>query len=580
MMKAHSRRVVAQHLWYFLLTWRSEFAECFRSRLSKPIRGHGSLSCTQSSEGRPAIHISLIDIDDDHPSFPDAVRSLRLRGFDSVDVEIGPSETLPAQGSTDRFNVGYRFHRASGMLQLFSKPSDEAYDLALPQWIPIVSDMETVLINNGWSFLDPDESEPMSAFDVDAANLEGTYRPKWGAIRNTRDEGGGFHLSSLGFDIVPLTKDEVSACARSLKNDLTISTLLKGATDPPRLKKTCNNFDFAGAAGQSDLQHGIFSCAIGGLPLFSTVDIMPTTASSGWLSFKQPIAKDHVIHVCPDVGSLDQRVEVLCAKSRCHLGHYFGRSGGYCINASSLNFIPQNAGSVIEGRSPAAQSSGLMLSPISWRFLDTRTAKSHHALRDICLRCAPVGQIVLGAGCFWHVEEAFLRLPGVVNTTVGYAGGNTANPTYEHVCQGSTAHAEVVHVMFDSSVLQPRMLIDAFLALHDPTKIRAHGKHTPGTGQYRSSIFALNENMAQTANDALRICSQQLQRELSTEVRVMGGPVDSWVWVAEDRHQRHEDRKSGEIIPKTLSWNDWLEKYGRRPQSVLGSSETMTAASG
>jgi peptide methionine sulfoxide reductase MsrB len=341
-MEASKRMAVTLFLWLLKLIWRSDFVDCFLPALITETAF--PVTCTQGSEEQPTctgIYVSLIDIDDDHPNFPAVLHSLRLHGFETT-YSSGPSPTRPAGVEKRVCQVGYRFHGASGMMQLCSKPPDEVCDLDFPRWIPIVSDVETVLIKNGWSFLDPDESEPISAFDV---SLEGTYNPKWGKLGNAQEEDddeGKVPISSLGYDLVPLTGDEVSALARSLNNYMARSTLLEGATDPPRLKKTCNDFDFSGPAGQSDLQHGVFSCAIGDLPLFSTRDLSPSNGSSGWLSFARPIANDHVLHVDPEPGSLDRRIEVLCARSRCHLGHFFGRGEGYCINASSLNFIPRD----------------------------------------------------------------------------------------------------------------------------------------------------------------------------------------------------------------------------------------------
>ena len=103
--------------------------------------------------------------------------ALKKKGFDQV--------LLMSQCTDEQTNSAhvYKFQKATGMLQHISSPANGSPNnggIDIPKWVPIVSDMETVLISNGWSFLDPDESEPMSAFDVDAANIEGTYKPKWG----------------------------------------------------------------------------------------------------------------------------------------------------------------------------------------------------------------------------------------------------------------------------------------------------------------------------------------------------------------------------------------------------------------
>ena len=101
-----------------------------------------------------------------------------------------------------------------------------------------------------------------------------------------------------------------------------------------------------------------------------------------------------------------------------------------------------------------------------------------------------------GAGCFWGVETRFGEITGVIDTAVGYAGGDLEHPTYKEVCTDRTGHAEVVQVTFDSSRVSFETLLDAFFAMHDPTQVNRQG---PDWGsQYRSVIFTqTNEQFAQ-----------------------------------------------------------------------------------
>mmetsp|Transcript_9009 Transcript_9009/g.20320 ORF Transcript_9009/g.20320 Transcript_9009/m.20320 type:complete len:611 (-) Transcript_9009:178-2010(-) len=504
-----------------------------------------------------------------------------LRNAGYRDVLLGGESENGEQQSTLSPNAfRYRYIKASGMLKLIEGPKNGSREA--PNYIPVQSGMENVLVANGWSFLDPDESEPMSAFDLDAANKEGQYKRKWGLEEEIRD-GSSMNLSSLGYNLQREPYDDVVEASQSVGvTSQAKKILLEGGTDPPHIKRTNNGHDFSSGTLQSEssLPEGIFVCAIGSLPLFSSVDMSPLilSGSGGWLSFTRPIAEDHVKLVHPNKLDLDQRIEVLDARTGCHLGHFFGTSDGYCINASALNFVPLEKVSGDNSKELADS-----ISPFSWRtFLGdyvgktdsntpTITPSREMLLRNVILSRAEKEEIVLGAGCFWHVEFALRRLPGVIDTKAGYAGGTIPDPNYKAVCGGKSGHAEVVKVSFDPTVCDARKLIDCWLAMHDPTIVRAHGKRARRTGQYRSCVFVFSEHMQRTANEAAKSCEHQLEKELSSEVEIL---ATNNFWAAEERHQRHDERKQSADL-NTLSFDQWLLKYGRRNTSVLGSSESI-----
>mmetsp|Transcript_10143 Transcript_10143/g.13406 ORF Transcript_10143/g.13406 Transcript_10143/m.13406 type:complete len:565 (-) Transcript_10143:172-1866(-) len=528
----------------------TKFIPSSRSKLFEPLHDNNG----REQEGKVRLIGSIPDLDL-------AIETLNRKGFQVV------------QDETSKSLFSYRWSPAAGMLQLVPETSQQLDDpsVSAPRWIPVVQDQENVFVKNGWAFLDTDESEALSAFDVDAANLEGLYKPKWGEEQNKSTRNSV--LSSIGFSLGPMSAEQIQEQARALCDDLSREVLLQGKTDPPGRKQTNNGYDFSGSI--NNVADGIFCCAIGDSPLFTTAYLSVSTATSGWLSFAASV-EGHILHIQPDPGSMDQRIEVICAKSKCHLGHYFGREEGYCINASVLNFIP-----AVQDQSGTGQAAvDPIVSYRMWETIDTSSPSMR--LLDTCLSYQRQQySLVLGGGCFWHIEHALRRLPGVIETRAGYAGGTIMDPTYEQVCEGNTGHAETVLINFDPAILGPRTLVDCFLALHDPTKVRAQGKHAAGTGQYRSCIFVpmnTKKELNQIVQAALDSCQSQLGKDLSTEWSVMSTGDQDWFWEAEERHQRHEERSSVEKSRNlsTLMPQQWLELYGRRSDSILGGSpETL-----
>jgi peptide-methionine (S)-S-oxide reductase len=116
-------------------------------------------------------------------------------------------------------------------------------------------------------------------------------------------------------------------------------------------------------------------------------------------------------------------------------------------------------------------------------------------------------EALFACGCFWGAEKGFWRLPGVISTAVGYAGGYTPNPTYEEVCSGRTGHTEVVRVVWDVNAVDFSDLLKLFWECHDPTQGMAQGNDT-GT-QYRSAIYVNEPELLKVA-EASRDRYQQL----------------------------------------------------------------------
>jgi peptide-methionine (S)-S-oxide reductase len=138
----------------------------------------------------------------------------------------------------------------------------------------------------------------------------------------------------------------------------------------------------------------------------------------------------------------------------------------------------------------------------------------------------------LAGGCFWGVEELIRKLPGVLDTQVGYTGGVLPNPTYRDVCTGLTGHAEAIDILFDEDQLSFKELLHFFFRIHDPTTINRQG-NDKGT-QYRSAIFFHDQSQEQ---EALAVIDEV------NKLKRFEGPVVTEVeaferfWGAEEDHQ-------------------------------------------
>ena len=145
--------------------------------------------------------------------------------------------------------------------------------------------------------------------------------------------------------------------------------------------------------------------------------------------------------------------------------------------------------------------------------------------------------VLFGLGCFWGAERKFWEMgEGIWVTAVGYAGGETPNPTYEEVCSGLTGHAEVVLVVFDPAAVPFERLLQTFWESHDPTQGMRQGNDI-GT-QYRSAIYVSTPEQRRAAEDSKQAYAAALAargfQPVTTDVRDMPP-----FYYAEDYHQQY-----------------------------------------
>jgi peptide-methionine (S)-S-oxide reductase len=142
----------------------------------------------------------------------------------------------------------------------------------------------------------------------------------------------------------------------------------------------------------------------------------------------------------------------------------------------------------------------------------------------------------LALGCFWKPEDNFKKKSGIMETEVGYAGGENPNVTYEQVCGGKTGHAEVVRLTFDEKLITYEKILDLFFKMHDPTQ---KDMQYPDIGtQYRSEIFYEDENQKILAIKTIAKINQEFSNKIETNISKIKNYCK-----AEEYHQKFLEKK-------------------------------------
>jgi len=258
--------------------------------------------------------------------------------------------------------------------------------------------------------------------------------------------------------------------------------LLRKATEPPYTGKYLDSHEA-----------GTYICRQCGMPLYHSKDKFES--GCGWPSFDTELPG--AVRRVPDADG--RRVEIVCANCGGHLGHVFEGEGftdkntRHCVNSLSMSFAPAGSDAEKAALARFAAKTGSSVTAPTATPAAVKASGSPAGQKAVPGGCSATA--ILAGGCFWGVEDAFQKLPGVCEAVSGYTGGHTVNPSYEDVCRGDTGHAEAVLVRYDPARVTYEQILRRFFEIHDPTQLNRQG---PDWGeQYRSAVFY--ENAAQRA---------------------------------------------------------------------------------
>ncbi len=259
-------------------------------------------------------------------------------------------------------------------------------------------------------------------------------------------------------------------------------------------------------------EDGIYVDIVSGEPLFSSLD--KYDSGSGWPSFDKPLISKNIT-TKNDFEMGMKRTEVRSSKANSHLGHVFDdgpKTTGlrYCINSASLKFIPLDH----------LKKEGL------GEYLFSFQEKKHWEVAS------------LSGGCFWGMEDLLRKIPGVIETHVGYTGGNIPNATYEIVKTGTTGHAESVQILFDPKIVTYESILLEFFRMHDPTTKNQQGNDIGS--QYRSAIFYANIHQKEIALKVKERVEKSHAYKSPVVTEIV--PFDKF-YLAEGYHQKYLQNK-------------------------------------